>query len=99
MTEDWAWRVVFMDGSQFLFRGQPKVVGYHGFVQIIEFESFLPPYNVSDSGHKERTATSDVSLAAMKYLVMEEPPSIDWPDGVYIMRLPDTAAAPPKPEG
>jgi hypothetical protein len=79
MTLDWAWRVVFMDGSQYFVRGTPRV------------------WNDSDDTYKY---IGDIcfSVHNFKYFY-KEPEQFDWPDGVYIMRLPDTDAAPSKPEG
>lgn len=81
MTQDWAWRVVFTDGSQFYVRGFQASSNNGG---GIDFKA----------GNSQITT---VAFHNLKYAVFEC--KMDWPDGVYIMRLPDTDAAPPKPEG
>ena len=96
MTQDWAWRIVFMDERQYLVRGTIKNSG----IQMLEFSSDIPPLKEGyGPGVDGRIPTVYLNLEFVRYFIRESPAYMDWPDGVYIMRLPDTDAAPPKPEG
>lgn len=88
MVMDWAWRVVFTDGSQFTVRG----------CMSHDDEDRMFTWVRSEAGDN---TLEDVFIPDrnIKYIVAENPERLDWPEGIFITRLPDTNAAPPKPEG